>query len=84
MGLGQVWDGCGVEERGEVENRITAGVVIGDRVKNGIEVVKDGAGGPIVMVQWLRLHHPKTGGPASIAGGEARSHMPQPSPREAE
>ena len=53
MGLGQVWDGCGVEERGEVENRITAGVVIGDRVKNGIEVVKDGAGGPTMMVQWL-------------------------------
>lgn len=84
MGLGQVWDGCGVEERGEVENRITAGVVIGDRVKNGIEVAKDGAGGPTVMVQWLRLHHPKAGGPASIAGGGTRSHMPQPSPRAAE
>ena len=84
MGLRQVWDGCAVEERGEVENRIMAGVVIGDRVKNGIEVVKDGAGGPTMTVQWLRLHHPKAGGPASIAGRGTRAHMPQRSPRAAE
>ena len=45
MGLGQVWDECGVEEGGEVENRIAAGVVIGDGVKNGIEMVKDGLEG---------------------------------------
>lgn len=43
-GLGQVWDGCGVEEGSGVENRIGAGVVVGDRAENGIEVVKDGAG----------------------------------------
>lgn len=45
MGQGQVWDECGVEEGGEIENRIVAGVVIGDGVKNGIEMVKDGMEG---------------------------------------
>lgn len=39
-----MWDGCGVEERFEVENRIGAGVVIGDRAENGPEMVKDGVG----------------------------------------
>ena len=31
-----------------------------------------------LVVQWLRLHPPKAGGPGSIPGQKTRSHMPQP------
>lgn len=41
-GLGQVWDGCGVEEG--FKNRIGAGVVISNRAENGMEMVKAGVG----------------------------------------
>ena len=34
------------------------------------------------MVQWLGLHAPNAGGPGSISGQGARSHMPQLIPRE--
>ena len=32
--------------------------------------------GTSLVVQWLRLHAPKAGGPASIPGQGTRSHMP--------
>ena len=35
-----------------------------------------GPGTPLV-VQWLRLHGPKAGGPGLIPGQGTRSHMPQ-------
>ena len=34
-------------------------------------------GGSSLVVQWLRLHVPNSGGPGSIPGQESRSHMPQ-------
>ena len=33
--------------------------------------------GMSLVVQWLRLHAPKAGGPGSFSGQGMRSHMPQ-------
>lgn len=45
VGLGQVWDGCGVEERGEVENRDHGWSCRGDRVRMGLRWLKMGLEG---------------------------------------
>ena len=36
-----------------------------------------GGGGSSLVVQWLKLHVPNSGGPGSTPGQESRSHMPQ-------
>ena len=40
-------------------------------------IVKNNMGGTSLVVQWLRLRAPNTGGPGSIPGQGTRSHMPQ-------
>lgn len=41
-GLGQVWDGCGIEEG--FENRTGAGFVLSHRAENEMEMVKAAVG----------------------------------------
>ena len=43
---------------------------------NSVEIIhKNTMGGTSLVVQWLRLHVPKAGGPGSIPGQGTRSYM---------
>ena len=45
MGLRQVWDGCAVEERGEVENRIMLELSLETGLRMGLRWLKMGLEG---------------------------------------